>query len=58
MVDHGVHQVPIVRDGALVGMVTRADLMRYMQSPSGVAGHDTAAAEGIASKTQPAASRG
>ena len=58
MVDHGVHQVPIVLDGLLVGMVTRADLMRYMQSRSGVAGHASRAAEGIASKTQQAPSRG
>jgi Zn-dependent protease/predicted transcriptional regulator len=39
MVDHGVHQVPIVQGGALVGMVTRADVMRYMQSASGLAGN-------------------
>jgi Zn-dependent protease/CBS domain-containing protein len=31
MVANGVHQLPIVRDGALVGMVSRADIMRYMQ---------------------------
>jgi CBS domain-containing protein len=28
MLDHGVHRLPVVRDGALVGIVTRADLVR------------------------------
>jgi CBS domain-containing protein len=31
MVANGVHQLPIVRDGALVGMLSRSDVMRYMQ---------------------------
>jgi Zn-dependent protease/predicted transcriptional regulator len=31
MVANGVHQIPIVRDGALVGMLSRSDVMRYMQ---------------------------
>ena len=31
MVDSGVHQLPIVRDEVLVGMLSRADVMRYMQ---------------------------
>jgi Zn-dependent protease/CBS domain-containing protein len=31
MVANGVHQVPIVRDDALLGMLSRADVMRYMQ---------------------------
>ena len=31
MVESGVHQLPIVRDGVLVGMLSRADVMRYMQ---------------------------
>src|SRR5260370_32370751 len=31
MVGNGVHQLPIVRDGALVGMLSRSDVMRYMQ---------------------------
>jgi Zn-dependent protease/CBS domain-containing protein len=31
MVTSGVHQVPIVRDDTLLGMVSRADIMRYMQ---------------------------
>jgi CBS domain-containing protein len=28
MLDHGVHRLPVVRDGVLVGIVTRADLVR------------------------------
>ena len=28
MLDHGVHRLPVVRDGELVGIVTRADLVR------------------------------
>ncbi len=31
MVANGVHQLPIVRDGALLGMLSRSDVMRYMQ---------------------------
>jgi len=31
MVANGVHQLPIVRDGGLVGMLSRSDVMRYMQ---------------------------
>jgi Zn-dependent protease/CBS domain-containing protein len=56
MVDHGIHQVPIIQGGALVGMVTRAEVMRYMQSPSGLASQDSA--EGVTSKAQSAPSRG
>ena len=28
MLDHGVHRLPVVRDGVLLGIVTRADLVR------------------------------
>jgi CBS domain len=42
MVEHGVHQVPIAQDtDRLIGMLSRADLMRYMhlgaelRSPNG-----------------------
>jgi CBS domain-containing protein len=28
MLDHGVHGLPVVRDGSLVGIVTRADVVR------------------------------
>jgi CBS domain-containing protein len=31
MVDSGVHQLPIVRGGVLVGMPSRSDVMRYLQ---------------------------
>ena len=31
MVANGLHQAPIVRDGALPGMLSRSDVMRYMQ---------------------------
>jgi Zn-dependent protease/predicted transcriptional regulator len=31
MVENSIHQVPIVSDGALVGMVSRGDVMRYMK---------------------------
>ena len=31
MVENSIHQVPIVRDWTLVGMVSRADVMRYMK---------------------------
>jgi Zn-dependent protease len=31
MVENGIHQLPIVRDGALVGMLSRGDVMRYLQ---------------------------
>ena len=31
MVEKRVHQLPIVRDGVLVGMLSRSDVMRYLQ---------------------------
>jgi Zn-dependent protease/CBS domain-containing protein len=31
MVEKGVHQLPIVRDGVLIGMLSRGDVMRYLQ---------------------------
>src|SRR5207244_10794191 len=31
MVANGVHQLPIVRDGVLVGTLSRSDVMRYLQ---------------------------
>jgi CBS domain-containing protein len=30
MIDHGMHRVPVVRDGVPVGMVTRHDLLKMM----------------------------
>lgn len=32
MVEHDIHQLPVLQDGTLVGMLTRAGVMRYMQS--------------------------
>jgi Zn-dependent protease/predicted transcriptional regulator len=32
MVENGVHQLPIVQDQVLVGMLSRAEVMRYMHS--------------------------
>ena len=31
MVANGVHQLPIVRDGVLIGTLSRSDVMRYLQ---------------------------
>jgi CBS domain-containing protein len=31
MVTSGVHQLPILRDGALVGLLSRADFLHYLQ---------------------------
>jgi CBS domain-containing protein len=36
MVENGVHQLPIMEDQALVGMVSRADVMRYLHAGPGV----------------------
>jgi len=35
MVENGLHQLPIVRNGALLGVVSRADVMGYLQSGLG-----------------------
>src|SRR5207244_3792749 len=32
MVDNDIHQVPIVKSGVLIGMATRADVMRFAHS--------------------------
>ena len=42
VLDRGVHPVPVLRDGQLVGIIGRADLVRAMLA---VAGSDTAAGE-------------
>jgi Zn-dependent protease len=42
MVENGVHQLPIVEDQALVGMVSRADVMRYLHAGPGVPERPTA----------------
>jgi len=31
MVQNGIHQLPVVRNGVLVGVVSRGDVMRYLQ---------------------------
>jgi CBS domain-containing protein len=31
MSDKDIHQIPVVRDGALVGLVTRNDVIRFIQ---------------------------
>ena len=31
MVEKGVHQLPIARAGVLLGMLSRGDVMRYLQ---------------------------
>ena len=35
MYAHGIKRVPVVRDGKLVGIVTRADLVRALAQKSG-----------------------
>jgi Zn-dependent protease/CBS domain-containing protein len=57
MVENGLHQLPIVENGALVGMVTRADVMRHMQSRGGLSARGAGQAEGIAAKPKAAPSR-
>ena len=53
MVENSIHQVPIVRDGTLVGMVSRADVMRYMKLGPTLQPRDAA---GARSRTVPAPS--
>jgi CBS-domain-containing membrane protein len=57
MVDSGVHQVPIVRDGVLVGMLSRSDVMRYLQLGAELHLQSSALA-GTTPESRPAASRG
>jgi Zn-dependent protease len=53
MVENSIHQVPIVHDGTLVGMVSRADVMRYMKLGPTLQPRDAA---GARSRTVPAPS--
>ena len=55
MVDRGVHHLPLIRQGGLVGMVTDTDLLREesRHPPGRVGGHDVARAAG-----EPAALQG
>jgi CBS domain-containing protein len=52
MVDSGVHQLPIVRDGTLVGMLTRGDVMRYLQLGQELHARDSSQS-GTATTTRP-----
>jgi CBS domain-containing protein len=31
MAEHDFHQIPVLRDGNLVGLITRSGLVRYLQ---------------------------
>jgi CBS domain-containing protein len=44
MVENGIHQVPIVQNGALIGMLSRSDVMRYMQLGAEMGGRSPATA--------------
>jgi Zn-dependent protease/CBS domain-containing protein len=56
MVNNGVHQLPILRDGALVGLLSRADVLHYLQL--GAAPPRGAAQAAAAAPPLTAASRG
>ena len=58
MVENEIHQVPIVQDRMLVGMVTRADVMRYMQSGVGPPERSSAQPQAIAARPNAAPSHG
>jgi predicted transcriptional regulator len=32
MVDHGINQVPVIDEGRVVGLLTRADLLRVLRT--------------------------
>jgi len=57
MIDNGLHQVPLVDSGVLVGMVSRAHVMKALQSGVGPVGQPGAAqAEVVSAKRETAAS--
>ncbi len=59
MLENGLHQLPIVQNGALVGMVNRADVMRRMQSGAGLPERSSRQTEGgIAARPKAAPSHG
>jgi len=59
MIDNGLHQVPIIERGALVGMVSRAHVMQALQSGVGpVAQRRSAHAEVVSANPKTAASHG
>jgi CBS domain-containing protein len=58
MVANGVHQLPIVREGALVGMLSRSDVMRYMQLGAELNLRGSAASNAAPAEAPVAPSRG
>ena len=56
MVEKGLHQLPIVQNGALVGMVTRSDVMAFIHSGAGLPERSSGQTEGIARRPQAAPS--
>ena len=40
MLEHGINRLPVVRDGKLVGIVTRADLVRAFDRPDHAIAHE------------------
>jgi CBS domain-containing protein len=44
MAQRGVHQLPVVEDGRLLGLLTRADVLRYLQLRHELGMHDEAGA--------------
>jgi len=58
MVENGLHQLPIVQNGALVVVITRADVMSYLQSGPGLPERRSGQTEGIAARPKAAPSHG
>jgi Zn-dependent protease/CBS domain-containing protein len=58
MVDNGVHQLPIVQNGSLVGVVSRAALMQYLQSGARLSVRSSDQTQGIAVRPKAAPSHG
>jgi Zn-dependent protease len=58
MVANGVHQLPIVREGTLVGMLSRSDVMRYMQLGAELNLRGSAASNAAPAEAPVAPSRG
>jgi CBS domain-containing protein len=58
MLEHGVHQLPIVENAALVGMLRRKHLMRYMQATSEPADRTSAQTTAVARTRGTAPSHG
>ncbi len=57
MVANGVHQIPVVRNEVLVGMLSRSDIMRYMQLGAELHLGGSALAHGV-QESRPAPSHG